>query len=155
MATGIEIATILGIVSCLVFGGSAPAAESYAAEPPRNLWTACVADFGAAADGKTDDTAAFQAALDAAADKGGLVFAPAGTYLIAGALSIPQGVVLRGVWEAPHHADIGKGTLLYATGNKGTEDGPPFILLHQSSGVHGVTIFYPEQRFPEVEPYPW
>ena len=119
------------------------------------LWTTCVLEFGAKADGETDDTAAFQAALGAAADKGGIVFAPAGTYLIAGALSVPQGVVLRGVWEAPHHADIGKGTLLYATGSKGNEDGPPFILLHQSSGVRGLTIFYPEQTFPGIQPYPW
>ena len=129
--------------------------ESEATERALEAWTACVTDFGAKADGATDDTGAFQAALDAAADKGGIVFAPAGTYLIAGALSIPQGVALRGVWEAPHHADIGKGTVLYATGGKGDENGPPLISLHQSSGVHGVTIFYPEQRFPEVQPYPW
>ncbi|HOZ48729.1 MAG TPA: glycosyl hydrolase family 28-related protein [Candidatus Hydrogenedentes bacterium] len=118
-------------------------------------WTTCVTDFGAKADGTGDCTAAFQAALDAAAEKGGIVFAPAGTYLIAGNLSVPQGVVLRGVWEAPHHADIGKGTLLCTTAGKDTEDGPPFIFLHQSSGVRGLTIFYPEQEAPNIHPYPW
>src|SRR4051812_6809383 len=35
---------------------------------------------GALGDGKTDDTAVFQAALDACAGSGGTVFVPAGTY---------------------------------------------------------------------------
>ena len=93
-------------------------------------------------------------ALNAAADKGGIMLAPAGTYLIEGSLAVPQGVTLRGVWEAPHHADIGKGTVLYATGNKGNEDAPPLISLNQSSGVHGLTILYPEQDATNVQPYP-
>ncbi|HDP90283.1 MAG TPA: hypothetical protein ENN42_10100 [Thioalkalivibrio sp.] len=131
------------------------AEEPGASDAARTAWTSCVGDFGAKADGQSDDTSAFQAALDAAADKGGIVFVPAGTYLIAGTLSIPQGVMLRGVWEAPHHADIGKGSVLYSTANQGNEEGPPFILLHQSSGVRGLTIFYPEQTFPDVKPYPW
>jgi len=119
------------------------------------VYTASVLDHGAKADGATDDTAAFQAALDAATAKGGSVFVPAGTYLVAGSLSIPQGVALTGTWEAPHHADIGKGSILYATGNKGKEDGPPFISLHQSSAVVGMTIFYPEQTVDDIQPYPW
>jgi len=148
----------IGVLVLLCASAGAAAIDQGAAEgesPPVLAWTACVLDHGAKADGATDDTVAFQAALDAAAAKGGIVFAPAGTYLIAGALSVPQGVTLRGVWEAPHHADIGKGTVLYATGNKGAEDGPPFVRLHQSSGVHGVTIFYPEQTGTDVQPYPW
>lgn len=56
-----------------------------------------VADYGAVADGLTDDTAAFQAALDAAGDAGGVVFVPAGDYLLAGQLIMDDdGVVLRG-----------------------------------------------------------
>ncbi|MFO7975019.1 MAG: glycosyl hydrolase family 28-related protein, partial [Candidatus Hydrogenedentota bacterium] len=120
-----------------------------------SLCTTCVTDFGAQADGETDDTGAFQAALDAAAEKGGIVYAPAGTYRIDGTLDVPQGVMLRGVWEAPHHADIGKGTVLYATSHKGVENGPPFIMLNQSSGVRGLTIFYPDQVVTDIQPYPW
>ncbi len=145
-------AVVLVILAC----PTARATEvEVAALPPTTLWTTCVTDFGAKGDEKTDDTAAFQAALNAAAEKGGIVYAPAGTYRIDGTLDIPKGVMLRGVWEAPHHADIGKGTLLYATANKGTEDGPPFIMLHQSSGLRGLTIFYPEQVVTDIQPYPW
>lgn len=152
----VTAASLQLLVLALLANHSVWAAEDEALSvPPPAVWTARVTDFGATCDGKTDDTAAFQAALDAAADKGGIVFAPAGTYRIDGNLDIPQGVMLRGVWEAPHHTDIGKGTVLYATGNRGTEDGPPFIMLHQSSGVRGLTIFYPDQRITDIQPYPW
>jgi hypothetical protein len=119
------------------------------------MYAASVLDYAAKGDGTTDDTGAFQAALDAAAPKGGSVFVPVGTYLIAGSLSVPQGVTLKGVWESPHHADIGKGSILYATGNKGKEDAAPFILLHQSSAVVGMTVFYPEQSIDDIQAYPW
>ncbi len=127
-----------------------PASDSLGATP-----TTSVLDHGAKADAKTDDTAAFQKALDAAAAKGGIVHVPVGTYLIAGALNVPQGVTLRGVWEAPHHTDIGKGSVLYATGGAGDENGKPLISLNQSSCVRGLTIYYPQQNIDDVKPYPW
>ncbi|MBN1346947.1 MAG: hypothetical protein JXQ73_29930 [Phycisphaerae bacterium] len=116
---------------------------------------ASVLDCGARADGKTDDTGAFQKALDAAAGGGGVVRVPAGTYLIAGSLTVPQGVALRGAWEGPHHTDIGKGSVLYATGGAGDENGKPLISLNQSSCVRGLTIFYPNQDIDNVKAYPW
>jgi Pectate lyase superfamily protein len=57
-----------------------------------------VLQYGAAGDGKTDDTAAIQAALDAAhASGGGAVLVPAGDYLVKGSIQIPSGVSLVGV----------------------------------------------------------
>lgn len=48
-----------------------------------------VLDFGATGDGITSDSAAFQAAVDAAIATTGEVFVPAGTYLIDTSISIP------------------------------------------------------------------
>ncbi len=66
------------------------------------------AELGAAADGKTDDTAAFQRGFDAAQTAGGgTVYAPPGRYLFQGTLSVPNGVTLRGSYGyVPNHPDI-------------------------------------------------
>jgi len=114
-----------------------------------------VMEMGAKADGKTDDTAAIQAALDAAAATGGEVALPPGQYLVAGSLRVPTGVMLSGSWEMPHHGAYNVGTALLATGGRGREQGPALIELSQSSGVRGLTILYPEQRAEAVVPYPW
>lgn len=67
-----------------------------------------VRDFGAVGDGKADDTAAFQRAIDAAfASPGRTVYAPAGAYLFEKELLIPDGVTLRGSYNyVPSHPDI-------------------------------------------------
>jgi hypothetical protein len=49
-----------------------------------------VKSFGATGDGATDDTAAIQAALDSLSTSGGIVFFPAGRYLVAGQLVFPN-----------------------------------------------------------------
>src|SRR5437667_175674 len=54
-----------------------------------------VKDFGAVGDGVTDDTAAFTLAMSSLGGSGGTVTF-IGTYLINGALSIPDGVTLSG-----------------------------------------------------------
>lgn len=46
--------------------------------------------YGAMGDGTTDDTAAVQSAINNAIANGGVVYFPTGTYLIAGALTIPN-----------------------------------------------------------------
>lgn len=54
--------------------------------------------FGALADGSTDDEAALQAAIDAAADVGGALLIPAGEYALAqdASLSVPSGMTILG-----------------------------------------------------------
>jgi len=126
-----------------------------------------VLDFGAKADGKTDDTAAFQKALNSVSEAGGgVVYAPRGNYFFAGHLDLPRAVALEGVWESvPAHTGLrdheaGKplddGTTFLVTENEGNETGAPFITMHDDSTLKGVVIFYPNQHSDgEPRPYPW
>ncbi len=128
-----------------------------------------VYDFGARGNGRADDTAAIQRALDAAAKKGGIVAAPSGGYLIKSHLTIPSGVTLEGVaratarphWRPPAVPHL-QGTTLLAVGGAGNPDGEPFITIRENGTLKGVTIFYPEQvpmssddPKAQVVPYPW
>ena len=56
----------------------------------------CVKDFGAVGDGATDDTPAFEDALDSAAVYGHRVIVPAGIYKITNTLVVPDGVMIVG-----------------------------------------------------------
>ncbi|UCH33583.1 MAG: hypothetical protein JSV65_13565 [Armatimonadota bacterium] len=115
-----------------------------------------VRDFGAKGDGETDDTEAFQRALDAAAAAGGgIVQAGVGNYLIKTHLTIPDHVTLNGVWTTPTAWSQHKGTTLLAVEGEGSEDGPPFISLGTNSVLKGVTVFYPNQKADAIKPYPW
>lgn len=114
-----------------------------------------VVSAGAKGDGVTDDTAAFQSALDAAAAKGGIVEVPAGRYLIKTHLNIPADVTLEGTWRAPSKLDAMKGSILLAVEGEGRESGPAFITLNSNSTLKGLTVFYPNQKMDDVKPYPW
>ncbi|MFQ6133935.1 MAG: glycosyl hydrolase family 28-related protein [Armatimonadota bacterium] len=129
--------------------------SAHAQQPPPGALN--VRDFGAVGDGETDDTAAFQKAFAAAADAGGgIVHAPRGDYMIRGTLEVPGNVVLEGVWRAPTARTQNQGTTLLAVAGAGEPDGRPFLTLRANSTLHGLTIFYPEQKFanPPVA-YPW
>ena len=126
-----------------------------------------VRNFGALGDGKTDDTAAFQKALDATAKVGGgVVYAPVGNYFFAGHLNIPQAVTLAGVWQSvPAHNGIRNrglpkptddGTTFLITEGAGNENAPPFITLNTNSTLKGVVLYYPQQNVDDIpKPYPW
>jgi hypothetical protein len=53
-------------------------------------------DFGAVGNGTTDDTTAFQTAMNAAATAGALLNLPPGTYRIRSQLTIPSGLTMSG-----------------------------------------------------------
>ncbi len=132
--------------------------EDSARTPPAPAYLN-VHSFGTAADGKKDDTAAFQRALDAAGAAGslsGTVFVPKGVYLIAGSLSVPADVTLEGEWKLPPSWSEYAGSTLLATAGQGQPDGTPFLTLGRNAGIKGLAVYYPDQM--ETNPpkaYPW
>jgi len=149
---------------------SAVCAPRVSAEEPAQAATPDRFDvrrFGATGDGRTDDTAAFQKALDAAgAAGGGIVYAPRGNYFFSGHLNVPNAVTLEGIWKSvPAHNGIRNrglpkptddGTTFLVTEGAGREDGPAFVTLNTNSTLKGVVLYYPQQNVDDVpDPYPW
>ncbi|MDO5309687.1 MAG: glycosyl hydrolase family 28-related protein [Planctomycetia bacterium] len=112
-------------------------------------------------DESVDNTAALQAALDAAGQRhGAVVELPAGRMRFDGVLTIPTGVTLQGTYRVPptvvHKDETPTGTTLLTYANRGVEDGQPFITLAGSnSALRGVVVIYPEwERVAPPVPYP-
>ncbi len=113
-----------------------------------------VVDYGAVADSITDNTRAFQRAIDAASLKGGTVVVPAGKYLIKGSLHL-EGVSLQGENLAPRSWEPLKGTIILATGGRDNESTSALFEMRNSTAVSGITVYYPEQSVDDIHPYPW
>ena len=116
-----------------------------------------VLDWGATPNDDTDDTQAFQAAMDAANQVGGAaVFVPAGRYAIRGNLTVPAGVTLRGDWRNPDNGGLGHGTVLMAFAGRDDPTGSAFITTQDGATVRDLTVWYPEQNdAADVHAYPW
>jgi len=128
-----------------------------------------VLDFGAVGDGVTDDTAAFQKALDAAAETGGWVRVPpvpgGQGYVLTRTVSIPEGVALighpvalgsnvRAVFDL-HNSPV-KGTVILARPDPSQYSGPqkaPLFRLHVGSTLRGFWIMYDQQPMPSDEEF--
>ncbi len=71
------------------------AAQSGCAPAPTSSLVVSAKTYGAKGDGRTDDTAAIQAAIEVVAGTGGTLLVPDGTYLINAILANNQGLQLR------------------------------------------------------------
>ena len=106
---------------------------------------------GASGDGTTNDTPAFQAAIDTLGITGGMVLAPSpGKYLIDTALTVKRNVTLQGPYNF----------VVYPVNAAGTE--APFgsmsalvvnsaitITLESAAGINGALIYRKGMTFPE------
>ena len=121
-----------------------------------------VLDFGARGDGRKDNSAAFQKALDTVhAAGGGIVHVPAGKYLFKGHLVMPSNTALVGEFVGPpggFFGQAGAGTVFMPVEGRGKPDGPAFIsVCGVNCSIRGLAIYYPEQpgEASEPSPYPW
>jgi len=114
-----------------------------------------VRDFGAKGNAVTDDTKAFQNAMNSLYPSGGTVDVPTGNYLITGHLTIPNFVTLQGVWTIPTAWSQMKGSTLLAFEGAGKAEGQAFITLDANSTLKGITVYYPKQNPDKIVPYPW
>lgn len=109
--------------------------------------------FGALGNGYTDDTEAFQAAIDYVSSLGGgTVYVPVGYYCLTKTLNLPIGVGLVGdLKQGTAH-----GTVLCIYGGKGETDiTKSAILMNHQSAVINVAFWYPEQTFVNGQPIPY
>lgn len=122
---------------------------------------ASVNSFGAKGDGHTDDTAAIQAAINAAGSAGGgsVVFNVA-RYYTTGTFVVPRGVVLCGAIEGPFDvAGVNPATSTIAPTLLVTNTSSPFLSLQGfGAGVTDLLFHYPNQvtsgaASPTVYPY--
>lgn len=138
------------------------------AAPDPSSSVVSVADYGAVPDGVTDNTAAFQRAIDAlrgnaSTAPGGVVWVPAGRWSFAGSLSLPRAVSLVGTYVTVPAHPVGEGgdpptdgSIMMPRGGRGNADGPPFLVLGDSTTVRGLVFYYPDQLpTAAVAPYPW
>jgi pectate lyase-like protein len=118
--------------------------------------------FGAKGDGVTDDTAAIQNAINAAAAAGGgsVVFKVA-RYFTSGTFLVPDGVVLSGAVQGPFDVrGVDPAVTVIAPTLLVTNTSVPFLTLrgNGSSGVTDLLFHYPNQvktsaSAPTVYPY--
>jgi Pectate lyase superfamily protein len=118
--------------------------------------------FGARGDGHTDDTAAIQNAINAAASAGGgsVVFNVA-RYFTTGTFIVPSGVILCGGIEGPFDVGFGVNPAATVVGPTllVTNTSAPFVTLSGlGAGVTDLLFHYPKQvnpsaSAPNVYPY--
>jgi Pectate lyase superfamily protein len=120
-----------------------------------------VENFGAMGDGHTDDTAAIQNAINAAAAAGGgSVVLKVARYFTIGTLQVPDGVVLCGTIEGPFDvAGVNPALTAIAPTLLVTNTSAPFVTLNGlGAGVTDLLFHYPNQvntsaSAPAVYPY--
>ena len=116
-----------------------------------------VTDFGAVGDGVTDNTSAFQKAINrVAAMGGGILYIPAGRYYLPRRLNLPQTLTLCGDWVDPETEPAGtSGTVILTDYSpQGTDPSKAFITMKTSSGLRNLTLLFTNRDPADPVPAP-
>ena len=77
---------------------------------------------------------------------GGVLYLPAGKYLINGKLLIPKGVTIRGDWKKPVKGQAIEGTILMTDyGRNNSSESESFITMQSGAALMDLAIWYPQQ----------
>ena len=118
-----------------------------------------VLDYGAKGDGKADDTGAITSAIAAArrSDGGGVVYIPAGNYLVSNQIVVPKGITIRGQWNDPSTDTNLPETVIvvnYKPNDLGAGVGNNALFyMENASAVIGLKIYHWFQNLNNVLPY--
>lgn len=133
--------------------------------PPLNTNELVVAvttpqEYGAKGDGTTDDSTAFQNAMNAVYNSGGfgggVVYVPSGNYAFYTNITIPTGVTLHGDWQDWTKSANGLvGTTFKVYYGAGRTNDTPFVALSRSAALRDINFWYPNQNAVSVTGYPF
>ncbi len=117
-------------------------------------------EYGAVGDGVTDDSAAFQNAINAVYNSGGygggVIYVPPGNYAFSNSITLPTGVTLHGDWTDWTKGTNGLvGTTFYIYTGAGQTNGTPFITLDRSASLRDINFWYPNQNPSSITGYPF
>ncbi|MBQ7398108.1 MAG: hypothetical protein IJW09_04705, partial [Clostridia bacterium] len=100
---------------------------------------------GADKTAKLDSSGSIQKALDSLKGKGGIVYLPAGNYLITQPLTVPDGVELRGAGHLPvrDQMELSLGTIIFSHYGRDCDDpatDPAHVTLGENSGLRNIRL---------------
>jgi hypothetical protein len=117
-------------------------------------------EYGAAGDGVTDDSGAFQRAINAVYNSGfsggGVIYIPPGQYAFYTNITVPTGVTLHGDWMDWTRGTNGLvGTTFDVYYGAGQSNAAPFIKTSISASLRDINIWYPNQNPTNIVAYPF